>query len=150
LELRGDAVIVLIPIEHVLTESVDLKSAFPNKWAKPLYEALMTEYRVILQTGSDQELARWWLNRNGFFNYATVRSWDGLRPYEDWLVDEIREHLSDNWEIAFFLTNNPDVATRVRGLGVMSLVVGTPSHRPGWKADDEGYVPWESLEERLA
>ena len=144
-------IVVLIPVENVLADGVDLKTAFAHKWAKGLYDTLHTGFRTVALSMADQELARWWLARNEFTGWATVMSWSGSPlTYESWLRDTVRDFLANAWEIGFFLTTDPEVARDVHDLGVKSLMVGTPSRRPGWKAEDEGFVPWTDLKERLA
>jgi hypothetical protein len=100
---------------------------------------------------ADQDTARWWLNREGLADWSAVLSWNSsIMTYPDWCVDQVREFLTNAWEMAFLLTNDPGVASRVNALGVLTLSIGTPDHPPGWKADDSTFTPWEELTNGLA
>ena len=144
-------IVVLIPVENVLADGEDLKTAFAHKWAKGLYDSLHTGFRTVALAKADQELARWWLGRNEFHGWSSVLSWStSVLTYDSWLRDTVRDFLANAWEVAFFVTTDPQVAQDVHDLGVKSLMVGTPFRRPGWKAEDENFVPWEDLKERLA
>lgn len=142
--------IALICVEGVLAQGQDLRSAQPQKWSIPLYTALRSQYRTCALTRADQELARWWLRKEGFPDWSAVLSWNGVAEYEDWVVDQVREFLANGWELAFLLTNDVSVSHRANDLGVLTLSIGSPTRLPGWKAEDETYTPWDQLESRIS
>jgi hypothetical protein len=143
--------IALIVVEDVLAREGSLKTAFSHNYAKPLYAAIRSQFRTVALTQADQDIARWWLNREGMGDWSSVLSWNSsIMSFPDWCVDQVREFLTNAWEIAFLLTNDSKVAMRANELGVLTLSLGSPEHPPGWRSDDTTFTPWEELNERLA
>ena len=143
------SLISLITVEGVLAQGEDLKNAAPQKWARPLYDGIRSQFRTIALTRAPEELARWWLNRERLSNWSGVLCWNNPMSYEAWVIDQVREFLANGWDMAFLLTSNTDIATVVQGMGVLTLMVGTPIHPPGWRADDTGFRPWDQLVDTL-
>lgn len=134
--------IVLIPVEGVLTAGDDLRSAQPYKWARGLYSAMHSQYRMCALSWN-ADLAKWWLKKEMMPDWAMVLSCEGF--WEDWKIDVVRTFLANSWEIAWFIDNDADVLGSVRHLGVNVLEIGEASQRPGFKPEDEQYTPWESI-----
>lgn len=143
------SLISLITVEGVLAQGEDLKNAAPQKWARPLYDGIRSQFRTIALTRAPEELARWWLNRERLTQWSGVLCWNNPMSYEAWVVDQVREFLANGWDMAFLLTSNLEIATVAQGMGVLTLTVGTPVHPPGWRADDTSFQPWDQLVDTL-
>lgn len=137
--------IAVIVIEGVLSEG-DLKTANAYKWAKPMYDALRSQFNLMLLSSADRDIATWWLRKERMSDWSSLQVWNpkGFFTYPDWCADQIRGFLSDGWEIAIYLDFRPDVVAAVSGLGVATLQVSYPSLRPGWK-DDSPPRSWSDV-----
>lgn len=143
--------VALICVENLLARGDDLKTTFAQPYAKPIYAAIRSQFRTVALSMADQDLARYWLNREGLADWSAVLSWNtSAMSYPDWCVDQVRDFLTNAWEVAFLLTNDPGVARKANELGVLTMSLGTPDHPPGWKSDDSTFTPWGELTDRLA
>ena len=141
--------IALITIEGVLAAGEDLRTAPPFRWAKPMYDALRTQWRTIALTRADHELARWWLNREMLPGWSSVHAWNTPMSYEDWRVDQVRDFLANGFDLAFLLDNDRDVTTVVQSMGVLTLSIGPPLVHPGWRPEDHHYRAWTTISDTL-
>ena len=141
--------IAMISVEGVLAQGEDLKTAAPQKWARPLYDGIRSQFRTIALTRATEDIARWWLIREGFGHWSAVLPWNQLMSFEDWKVDQVREFLANGWDMSFYLDSDVDTCQRVQALGVLTLSVGTPVHPPGWRADDMSFQAWTDVVDTL-
>jgi hypothetical protein len=147
--------IVIITIEGVLSETVHLKTSPPTKLGKDLFDALKGPYRVILlSNGSDGDLARYWLRKEGFKGWAMVLSYphDSVMDLSSWKVSSVREMLGDGWDIAFVMDNDSYVHRAMLDQGVPSMMVSYPamSDRPGKLPADPGPIrAWDEIAGRV-
>lgn len=140
------SVVALITVENVLAAGDDLKTALPLKWGKPLYEGVRASFHTVAMTRSTEDIARWWLGREGLGSWSAVlSSASSAMSYEDWRVDQIREFLSNGWDIGFVLDYDTSVIQRIRELGVLTLTLGPPDHHPGWKDNAQVFKPWSDV-----
>lgn len=139
----------MIAVEGVLAADIDIRRAAPTKWAKLLYDGIRTQYRTIALTRADEALARWWLNREGLAGWSSVLCNNGVLEHTQWKIDQVREFLSNGWEIGFYLDSDRETCTMVQSLGVVTLCVGMPVHPPGWRADDTQFRPWTAVVDTL-
>src|SRR6185503_3154035 len=131
--------------ERVLAAGDDLKTALPLKWAKPLYEGIRASYHTVALTRATDEIARWWLGREGLGNWSAILSSStSAMSFEDWRVDQVRDFLANAWDIGFVLDYDTAVIQRVRELGVLTFTIGPPDHHPGFKTD-QGFKPWADV-----
>jgi hypothetical protein len=65
--------------------------------------------------------------------------------YEYWRIDVIRDFLANGWEIDFFYDPDPDVAIIARSMGVLTMYLGAPLQRPGFKPDDTSFRSWDDV-----
>ena len=137
--------IALITVEGTLAAGEDLKTALPQKWAKPLYEAVRSQFRTVALARCDNEIARWWLRREGLADWSGVLTWSQAMSYEDWRIDQIREFLANAWEIAFLLDPDRDVTTVAQSMGVLTLTIGSPLVHPGWRAEGHSFQSWDQV-----
>ena len=138
--------IALITVEGVLAAGEDLRSASPTKWAKPLYDAVRSQFRTIALTRSEQEIARWWLRREALPDWTAVLCWNSaLLSYEEWKLDVVRDFLANAWDIAFLLDPDRDVTTMAQSMGVLTFTLGHPLHHPGWKPENHQFKTWQEV-----
>jgi hypothetical protein len=137
--------VAIFTVEHVLADGDDLRSVFPLPWGKTLYDGIRSQCRTVALTRATDEIARWWLRRDGFDSWSSVLCWNQSMSYEDWRVDVIRDFLANGWEIDFFIDPDPDVAIIARSMGVLTLYVGAPLQRAGFKAEDTSFRSWDEV-----
>lgn len=137
--------VAIITVENVLAAGDDLRTAFPLPWATTLYDGIRSQSRTVALTRATDEIGRWWLNREGFANWSSVLSWNQSMSYEDWRIDVIRDFLANGWEIDFFYDPDPDVAIIARSMGVLTMYLGAPLQRPGFKPDDTSFRSWDDV-----
>lgn len=121
--------VVVMDVEGVLSEEADLRRSPPTKWGKPLYEALRAQFRLILLTSSDRELAEYWLKREGFTGRAGLQAWPDkgkAHAYPQWKVLQVKDFLAEGWEIAFFVDADPATSQAAGALGVRTMLVSYP------------------------
>ena len=135
----------LVTVEGVLTQGDNLKTAMPLKLARPFYDGLRSQFRMIALTKADQEIARWWLKREHFANWSAVLSWSQAMTWEDWRVDVVRDFLANAWEVSYYIDSSPVVANLVSELGVTALVPWYPAHRLGWQPEESVRRSWEQV-----
>ena len=142
--------IAIIQVEGVLSRSDLLSSSAPQKWAIPLYEAIRSQFRTVaVSRNTTMDLVRGWLRKEHLPGWSAVHCWDSPLAYDDWVVDLVREYLSNGWDTAFLLTNNVGISQRVQEMGVLTLMIGTPVHPPGWRAADTEFRPWTEVASTL-
>jgi hypothetical protein len=127
--------IVVITIEGVLTEApADLKVVQPRKMARDLYNGLRTNHRIILLSNqSDNDLARYWLRKEGFVNYAVLMCYPAtsVSGVVGWKVNTMREMLGDGWDVGLFVDTSAPACGAILSEGVPVMLVSYPSIRPG-------------------
>jgi hypothetical protein len=138
-------VIAVITLEGVLAAGVDLRSAPPTKWAKQLYDAMHSQFRVIGLTVADPELAKWWTKREMLYDWAGIMSHEEYLEYPSWKVEQIRSFLAEGWEVACYLDTDPIVLSAVNELGVLTMSVAPPSSRVGFRPHEEAPRPWSEV-----
>ena len=139
------SVCCLVTIEGVLTTGDNLKTAMPVKLAKPFYDSFRSQFRMVALTKADQEIARWWLKREGLANWSTVLSWNQAMTWNDWRVDTVREFLANAWEVSYLIDPSRLVAEKVADMGVTALVPWYPTHHLGWQPEDQQRRSWEDV-----
>jgi hypothetical protein len=138
--------VALITVENVLAAGDDLKTALPLKWGKSLYDGMRASFHTVALTRATDEIARWWLGREGLGSWSAVlSSVNSPMTYEDWRVDQVRDFLSNAWDVGFLLDYDNSVIERVRELGVLTLTLGAPHHPPGWKDTTQTFKPWTDV-----
>ena len=137
--------IALIAIEGVLSKAHDLRSAPAQRWARPLYEGIRSQYRTVGFTAGPTLTAKSWLHQQNMGGWSAVLGNDTIMGYQDWKIEQVRDFLANAWEVAFLLDCEPSVCARAQQMGVLTLGIGFPVHWVGWKPDDYAYQPWESL-----
>src|SRR5262249_17551929 len=118
------------------------------KWAKPLYDALVTQFNTVLLTRASHDIAHWWLKRERIAGWSRVLCWpqDRLLNYSRWRYDEIQSMLADGFEVALYLATAHVTLERVRDLGVLTLTMSYPSKAGGWRDPAESAPrPWAEL-----
>jgi hypothetical protein len=134
--------IAVITVEGVLSQTDDYKTTQPTPWARQLYDALKREYRLILLTGADEELARYFLEREFITDFALLQPYVALMPYPDWRIDQVRQFLADGYEIAMMYDTDDRVLYEVNQLGVPGMRVSPASRRSGWRDHTTEVRPW--------
>jgi hypothetical protein len=137
--------VALITLEGTFASGPDLRQALPLKWSVPLYEAIRSQFRTVALTAADQEIARWWLRREGLADWSSVMCWNHVMTYEEWRIDMVREFLANAWEIGFLLDPDRGVTTAAQSMGVLTLNIGPPLVHPGWQPDDHMFRPWDDV-----
>ena len=127
--------ITVISIENVLARGEDLKTAQPTKQAKQLYDGLRSQNHTVGFTQATDEIANWWLKREHLGPWARVLSYPPTTAltWDQWRVDQIREILSEGWEVFAYVDTQVEVLDEVRALGVTTIGVAYPHTAPGWK-----------------
>ena len=141
--------IAIIPIEGVLANGEDLRTAPPTKWGRAFYEGLVVNFRTIAFTQADPEIAAWWLKRETITGWAAVMTQEPYLDYPDWKVRQVQDFLAEGWEVGIMLDTDPEVLERVSELGVLTLKVSYPSMRTGWKQHETSPRPWNDVSSTL-
>ena len=137
---------VIIPIEGVLSGDDNLRSGSVTDWGRRLYESLRSEYRIILFTASDDELARVWLTNNFMGDFASLMTADSSwRTYEDWRIDTVRQMLADGAELSMMVDMDPEVLRQVSNMGLLTMLLIPPAQRRGWRHHQEEARPWSEV-----
>ena len=139
--------IAVFVIENVLAHGDDLRQVTATKLAKPLYDAVRSQFNTIALTKADEEIARWWLKRERLHNWGLVSAWpQDLLGFNQWRIDQVRFFLSDGWEIGLYFDSEDMVLAHVSELGVATMKMSYPAKAVGWK-DPEMSAPrsWEVL-----
>lgn len=134
--------IAILSIEGVLSQTDDLKTSQPTAWARQLYRALKTEYRLILLTKADEELARWWLTKEFMSDFALISPYVALMSYPDWKTDQVRQFLADGFEVGVVYDDDDRVIHEVNLLGVAGMRVSPATQRSGWRHHTTEVQPW--------
>jgi hypothetical protein len=135
--------ICAIGIEEVLSAGWDLRKAPGQKWARALYDALHSQYRMIAFTQADPELVRWWMRRESLHDWAAMLTQEAYLDYPEWKVRQVEDFLAEGWEVGLVLDIDNYVLDGVCAMGVLTMQVAVPQHPPGWKVRDEaGPRPW--------
>lgn len=141
--------LAVITVEGVLADGLDLRGVPPTKWANPLYDALHTQFRTVAFTRAAQDIAHWWLRREGLIGWSAVQCWNQIMGFEDWKVDRLREFLAEGWEIGVYLDCDRDVTTVAQSMGILTLTLGEPLVHPGWKSEDTVFRTWDEVKSTL-
>lgn len=142
--------ICAISIEEILSSGWDLRQAPSQRWARPFFDALKTQYRMIGFTQADPDLAKWWLRRESLSDWAAVMTQEAYLDYPDWKVRQVEDFLAEGWEVGLVLDIDPYVIDSVTARGVLSMQVNAPLHPPGWKTrSEDGPKPWIEVAEGL-
>lgn len=134
--------VAVLPIEGVLSQTADLKTSQPTKWASLLYDALKREYRLILFSGADEAETRWWLGKEFFDDFSLLVSYVPTMSYSDWKIDQVRQMLADGWEFGLVYDTDDRVIHEVNQLGVAGMRVSPPLQRSGWRDHTTEVRPW--------
>lgn len=141
--------IAVVCLEGVLAAGVDLRSAPPTKWARPMYDAMHSQFRVIGLTMADAELARWWTKREMLHDWAGIMSHEEYLDYPNWKVEQVRQFLAEGWEVACYLDVDTSVLSAVNELGVLTMTVSYPATRVGFRPHEEAPRPWHEVSSTL-
>lgn len=146
LPMGGINKLCVVPIEGVLLpgdpDRADLKSQPAARWARGFYGAMHAQYRMVALT-FDPPTAKWWLAKEGMPDWALILGCVGF--WEEWQSDVVREMLANSWEIEWYVGTDFDTLTDVQRQGINTLRPGLALQRPGFKAPDEEYTPWETV-----
>lgn len=138
--------ICVITVEGVLSQGIDLKNSQPTKWARLLYDSLHTQYRMVAFTSNDNEVAKWWLQREMLKDWAAVMTQeDAIVRYEDWKLRQLEDFLSEGWEVGMIIDSDPVVIARAGEMGIMGMQVSYPIYRPGFRPPEEAPRPWANI-----
>jgi hypothetical protein len=137
--------IALIAIEGVLAKGADLRSSPAQRWARPLYEGIRSQYRTVGFSAGPTLTAKSWLHHENMGGWSAVLGNDTILSYPDWKIEQVRDFLANAWEVAFLVDCDTQVSARAQEMGVMTLSVGMPVNWVGWKPDDVGFRPWNEL-----
>lgn len=141
--------IALISVEGVLANGLDLRSAPAQRWARPLYEAIHSQYRTVGLSGWNSTLTKSWLRKEALDGWSAVLGNDSILEFQAWKVAQLRDFLANAWEVAFLVDSDLYVCSAAQDMGVLTLRLGTPLNWPGWKAEDTGYRPWADLSDTV-
>ena len=132
--MAGRLVVAIFSIEETLANGEDLKTAQPRKQAKALYAAMRSQHHTVALTQATQEIARWWLKREHLNDWSMVLCWPhAALDWNAWRLDQVREFLSEGWEVfAYIDVPGPTIAS-VADLGVLTMTLTYPSMAVGWK-----------------
>jgi len=125
--------VAVITVEGVLSQTPDYKTSQPTPWARQLYQALKSEYRLILLSGGSDEETRWWLNKEFMGDFSLLVPYVALMSYSDWRIDQVRQMLADGWEFGVVYDTDDRVIHEVNQLGVPGMRVSPASQRSGWR-----------------
>ena len=134
--------VAVLTVEGVLSQTDDLKTSQPTSWARQVYMALKHEYRLILLTKADDELARWWLDREFMGDFALLNQYVALMAYPDWRIDQVRQLLADGYEVSMVYDTDDHVIHGVNKLGVPGMRVSPALQRTGWRHHTTEVQPW--------
>jgi hypothetical protein len=145
------AVIIVMGLEGVLTETDDLRTSPPHKTGYLLYEGLRKGgfQMVLLAASAEMELVRSWLRKEHITDFATVR----CRPASSilsvpaWKLTQLRELAADGWKIACFMDSDPAAVAAAFHEGVATNLISYPRYsRPEWRPDATRSVrAWDDL-----
>lgn len=138
--------ICALPIENVLALGTDLRTAQPTKWARSLYDSLHHEYRMVAFTQADVELAQWWLKREMLRDWAAVMTQpDHMNDFNEWKVRQIEDFQAEGWEMGLFIDVDTQPVTTIAAMGVVTMLLCHPLHKPGWKDPNEPPRSWSDM-----
>lgn len=142
--------VAIIHLEGVLVQGTDLKASPPTKYGRALYEALKTQFALlILSSQPDTALARAWLKRESFAGYGSVfcRPDNTILDLVEWKVSKIREMQAESWPVMLFVDSDPASIRAAFLEGVPTALISAPRYaRPEWRPDaDRGIKPWDTL-----
>lgn len=142
--------IAIVSMEGVLVEGPDLKSSPPTKNGRVFYEALKSQYQILLlSTDPSQELARSWLKREHISGFGSVfcRPSNTILSPVDWKAAKIREMQAEGWPVMLYVDADPAAVKAAFLEGVPTALITTPRYsRPEWRPDSERNIkPWDSL-----
>lgn len=137
--------VAVLPIEGVLSQSDDLGPSHATKWGRLLFESLKAEYRVILLTKAEEDLARWWLSKEFMEGYSSIKSYVEIMPWPEWRIDQVRQLLADGFEFGMVLDTDDSVVHGASMLGVVSLRLLPPQRPSGWREHTTEVRPWNQV-----
>jgi hypothetical protein len=138
--------ICVVSVEGVLAQQPNLGEAQPTRWARPLYDSLHTQYRMIAFTSNPLELAEFWLRREMLRDWAGVMTMpDAYINYSEWKVKQVEEFLSEGWEVGMMIDTNEHVLERISLLGVMTMLLSYPTNRVGWRDTTPEIRAWTDV-----
>lgn len=142
--------LAIVCLEGLLVEGTDLKASPPTKHGRMLYEALKSQYQLlVITTDPSIELARAWLKREHLTGFGSVycRPNDTVLSPVDWKMSKIREMQSEGWPVMLYVDSDPASIRAAFLHGVPTALVASPKFgRPEWRPDVErGIKPWEEL-----
>lgn len=146
--------ICVVPIEGVLANGDNLKTAQPTRWARLLYDALHTQYRMIALTVNPNEIARMWLQQEFLHDWAGVMTMPdayfqsgplGHNNYTEWKAKQVEEFLAEGWEVGMVIDIVPQALEQISRLGVMTMLLSYPANKVGWRDPDQELRAWTDI-----
>ena len=142
--------LAIVCMEGLLVEGTDLKASPPTRHGRLLYEALKSQYQILLvTTDPSAELARAWLKREHLTGFGSVytRPTTTILSAVDWKVAQIREMQSEGWPVMLYADSDPAAVRAAYLAGVPTMLVASPHFgRPEWRPDaDRSIKPWDAL-----
>lgn len=142
--------IAVVPIEGVLSQGYDLRSAQPQRWARSLYDGFRGQYRMIGLTAADAELVDWWLRREMLRDWAGVMSQpDAFPDMQEWKVHQVNEFLAEGWDVGVMVDVDEEVLDEVSRLGVVTMLLRYPTNKVGWRSPDQPPRAWNDVIDSL-
>ena len=141
--------IAVISVEGVLAAGDDLRKVPPTKWARPLYDAVRSQFRTIAFTQAEPEIAQWWLKRESLNDWAAVLIQEPYLEYPAWKVRQIEDFLAEGWDVGLMIDVDDEVLSRVSELGVLTLKMSYPANKVGWKPHETSPRPWTDVSSTL-
>jgi hypothetical protein len=101
---------------------------------------------MIAFTSNDNEVAKWWLQREMLKDWAAVLTQEDAIPnYEDWKLRQLEDFLAEGWEVGMVIDTNERVIERAALLGIMGMRLTYPLYRPGFRVPEEAPRAWGSI-----
>jgi hypothetical protein len=101
---------------------------------------------MIALTGNEQEIARYWLDREMLRDWAGVLTKpDGYNNFRDWKVKQIEEFLAEGWEVGMMIDIDAEVLEQVSHLGVVTMLLSYPANRVGWRDPTAELRAWTDV-----
>ena len=142
--------LAIVALEGVLVEGTDLKASPPTKHGHALYEAIKSQYQIlVLSTDPSLELARTWLRRESYTGFGTVlcRPTTTILSPADWKMARLREMQAEGWPVMLYVDSDPEAVRAAFLEGVTTALIASPRYgRPEWRPDaDRSIKPWDAL-----
>jgi hypothetical protein len=83
-------------------------------------DSLHTQYRMVAFTSNDNDIAKWWLQREMLKDWAAVLTQETSPNYEDWKLHTL-EDFGRGLEVGLVIDTNERVIERAAPLGIMGM-----------------------------